>query len=60
MSNNNLKIVMNHDEQDILKKIEKISVVKQCPGCKQLSLSYKEGKIQCENCGYEEKIPSVR
>jgi len=51
---------MNHDEPNFNKKIGKFSVVQECPKCGQLALSFKESKIICSNCGYEEKIPTVR
>ena len=51
---------MNHDEPKFEKKIPKFSVVQKCPKCMQLSLSFKENKISCNNCGYEEKVPIIR
>ncbi len=52
-------IIMNHDEPQFEKKL-KFSVVEKCPRCGQLSLSFKESKICCSNCGYEEKVPTIR
>ena len=46
--------------KDVLKELEKINIVKRCPRCNGLSLTYTEGKIKCTDCGYEEKIPDIR
>ncbi|MBI2658865.1 hypothetical protein HYX05_02055 [Candidatus Woesearchaeota archaeon] len=51
---------MNHDEPEFEKKLRKFSVAKECPRCRQLALSYKNNKICCSSCGYEEDIPSLR
>ncbi|MBI2653297.1 hypothetical protein HYX02_00650 [Candidatus Woesearchaeota archaeon] len=51
--------MMNHDEPHFEKKLHKFSVVKKCPRCNKLSLSYKNGSVCCSSCGYEEKIPAV-
>jgi len=51
---------MNHDEPHFEKKLQRFSVVQKCPRCKKLSLSYKSGLICCENCGYEEKIATIK
>lgn len=51
---------MNHDEPDFEKRLQKFSVVKKCPKCGELALSYKEGLVICTNCGYEERVPSAR
>ena len=51
---------MSHDEPEFEKKLRKFSVAKQCPKCRQLALSYKNSKICCSSCGYEEDIPSIR
>ena len=51
---------MNHDEPNFNKKLQKFSVVKKCPGCNQLTLSFKNNSICCTNCGYEEKVPAIR
>ena len=51
---------MNHDEPDFENELKKFSVVKLCPKCKELSLSFKRGSLICENCGYMEKINTVR
>ena len=59
-SNNLTKIVMNHDEHEFEKKLQKFSVVKKCPQCKQLSLSFNGSLIICSNCGYEEQMPVMR
>ena len=59
-SNKTMIAVMNHDEPDFEKKLQRFSVVKECPKCRQLSLSFKENKISCSNCGYEEKVPTIR
>ncbi len=53
-------IGMNHDEPRFEKKLRKFSIVSQCPRCKQLALSYKNNKICCSNCGYEEDIATIR
>lgn len=51
---------MNHDEEFIKKKMEKFSVVKKCPKCGSLSLSYADGKIKCSECGFEQDLPKIR
>ncbi|MBI2652710.1 hypothetical protein HYX00_04560 [Candidatus Woesearchaeota archaeon] len=51
---------MDHDEQHFERKLQKFSVVQKCPRCKQLTLSYKNGAICCSNCGYEEKVQTIR
>ena len=38
--------------------IRKFSVVNQCQKCGELALSYKNGLVLCNNCGYSEKISS--
>ena len=53
-------LVMNHDEPEFEKELHKFSVVKICPSCKQLSLSFKDNKICCANCGYEEKVQTIK
>jgi len=47
---------MNHDG----KKIPRFSVVQECPKCGQLALSFKADKIICSNCGYEQKVPTIK
>ena len=47
---------MNHDDEYIKKKFEEFSVVKKCPKCGKLSLTYRNNAVYCENCGYEQKI----
>ncbi|MBI2657718.1 hypothetical protein HYX08_03410 [Candidatus Woesearchaeota archaeon] len=51
---------MNRGGPDFEKNLQKFSVVQECPRCRQLSLSFKQGMIICSNCGYEEKIPAIR
>jgi len=51
---------MNHDEPHFEKKMQKLSVAKKCPKCGQLSLSFKNNEVCCENCGYAEKVPAIR
>ena len=51
---------MNHDEPEFRKKLQKFSLVKQCPMCNQLALTFKNDAVYCSNCGYEEKVPSLR
>ena len=51
---------MNHDEPKFEEKLQKFSVVQECPRCRKLSLSFRENRILCSNCGYEEKIPAIR
>ncbi|MBI2558390.1 hypothetical protein HYW20_03630 [Candidatus Woesearchaeota archaeon] len=51
---------MNRDEPNFEKKLRKFSIVKQCPMCKQLSLSFKNNAVQCSNCGYEQQLPVTR
>ena len=50
---------MNHGN-GLKKKLQRFSVVQKCPRCGQLSLSFRENKICCSNCGYEERVPTVR
>ncbi|MBI2101254.1 hypothetical protein J4204_02075 [Candidatus Woesearchaeota archaeon] len=51
---------MNHDEERFEKKLKKFSVLKQCPRCRQLALAFEGNAVRCSNCGYEEKMPSLR
>ena len=51
---------MNHDEPNFDRKVQKFSVVQKCPRCGQISLSFKEKKIICSNCDYEQKVPTIR
>lgn len=51
---------MNHDGEFFRRKMQKLSVVKKCPRCGQLALKSKDGEISCENCGYSEKVPTLR
>jgi len=51
---------MDDDEPMFEKKLRKFSVVKECPRCKQLSLSFKNSSVYCENCGYEEQLPMMK
>lgn len=51
---------MNHDDKKFEKNVPKFSVVKECPKCGQLSLSFKSDKIICSSCGYEQSIPAIR
>ncbi|MDP3765277.1 MAG: hypothetical protein Q8R04_02085 [Nanoarchaeota archaeon] len=51
---------MDHDEPEFEKKLRKFSVIKECPKCKQLSLSFRSNSIYCTNCGYEEQLPAMR
>jgi ribosomal protein L37E len=51
---------MNHDEPEFEKKVPKFSVVRECPKCGQLSLSFREGKIICSNCGYGENVTAIK
>lgn len=53
-------IFMDHDEPEFEKKLRKFSVIKECPKCKQLSLSFRSNSIYCTNCGYEEQLPAMR
>ena len=50
---------MNHDEEHWRKQFEKFSVAKKCPKCGKLSLIYREGKIICSECGYEQNVAKV-
>lgn len=54
------KAIMNHDEPMFEKKLPRFSVVQKCPRCGHLSLSFKENKVSCSNCGYEQKISTIR
>ena len=45
---------------DIIKDVEKVKVLKRCPKCGGLSLTFTEGKIKCNDCGYEEKIADIK
>ncbi len=51
---------MNHDEEWLRKKFEKVSVVKKCPKCGSLSLTYKEGKLHCSECGFTQNVEKVK
>ena len=46
--------------EDWKKEFEKVTVLKRCPKCGGLSLSYIEGKIKCNDCGYEEMVPKIK
>ncbi|MBI2646873.1 hypothetical protein HYW99_00165 [Candidatus Woesearchaeota archaeon] len=50
---------MNHNEQEIEKKLHKFSVIKVCPKCRQLSLAYSRNSIYCSNCGFKEEMTKV-
>ncbi len=50
---------MNHDEEHFGKKLQRFSVVEQCPRCGKLSLSVKGNAIYCESCGYKQDLPSI-
>lgn len=50
---------MNHDEEHWKKQTEKFSLVKKCPKCGKLSLIYREGKIICSGCGFEQIVGKV-
>lgn len=50
---------MNHDEERFRKELEKFSLVKKCPRCGKLGLGYKEGKIICSECGFEQTVAKV-
>ncbi|MEK6892432.1 MAG: hypothetical protein AABX25_04555 [Nanoarchaeota archaeon] len=50
---------MNPDE-DEFEKLRKFSVVNECPRCGHLSLTFKNNMLHCANCGYAEKIPTLR
>ena len=52
-------VFMNNDEPDFEKKAQKFSVVEECPKCGHISLSFKENRLYCSNCGYDEKIPAL-
>ncbi len=45
---------------DIIKDVEKFKVVKRCPKCNGLGLTFNEGRIKCQNCGYEENIKVIQ
>ncbi|MBI2660572.1 hypothetical protein HYX07_05405 [Candidatus Woesearchaeota archaeon] len=49
---------MNYDEPKFDKKM--FSVVQECPKCGQLCLSYRQNKIICSNCGYEQSVPAIK
>jgi len=50
---------MNHDEEHWKKQLSKFSLVKKCPKCGKLSLNYREGKIICSECGFEQTVAKV-
>lgn len=50
---------MNHDEGHWKKQLEKFSLVKKCPKCGKLSLIYRENKIICSECGFEQTVAKV-
>jgi len=49
---------MNNDE-DWKKDFEKFKVVQKCPKCGQISLKFKEGKIKCSNCSFEQNVGEI-
>ena len=50
---------MNHDEEHFKKELEKFSLVKKCPKCGKLSLRFREDKLICSECGFEQNIGKV-
>lgn len=50
---------MNPDEEYWKKQIDNVSLVKKCPKCGKLSLGYREGKIMCSECGFEQTVAKV-
>jgi len=51
---------MNHDEPDFEKKFRKYSVAAACPRCQELTFAFRNNRMNCTNCGYEESIPTTR
>ena len=49
---------MNEDE-DFMKKFEKVDVLQRCPKCGKISLMFKEGKLMCVNCSYAVDVGSI-
>ena len=45
--------------QDWKRQIEKFRVVQKCPRCNELGLKYSQGKIKCDNCGFEQNIGEI-
>lgn len=45
---------------DIIKDIEEVKIVKRCPKCNGLGLTYSKGGVKCNDCGYEENIQDIR
>ncbi|MBL7054340.1 hypothetical protein ISS05_01115 [Candidatus Woesearchaeota archaeon] len=50
---------MNHDEEHWKKQTEKFSLAKICPKCGKLSLSYREDKLICSECDFEQTVAKV-
>lgn len=48
--------------KEIMNNIDMISPVKRCPKCNGLSLKYdkEQGRIYCEDCGFERFMPKVK
>ena len=46
--------------QDWKRQIEKFKVVQKCPRCGELGLKYSQGKIKCDNCGFEQNIGEIK
>lgn len=34
-------------------------IVKRCPKCNGLSLSYEKGRIRCNECGFEQAVADI-
>ncbi|MBS3097589.1 hypothetical protein J4209_02215 [Candidatus Woesearchaeota archaeon] len=52
---------MDHDGEGWKKELEKVKPVKRCPKCHGLALTFdiENGKICCEDCGYEETTSKI-
>ena len=47
------------EDEDFMKKFEKIDVLQRCPKCGKISLMYKEGKLECANCTYSHDVGTI-
>ena len=53
-------LLMNHEEEDWKRQIEKFKVVQKCPKCNEITLKFIEGKIKCSNCGFEQNVGEIK
>ena len=50
---------MNHDEEHFKKEINKFSFASKCPKCGKMSLIFREDKLICSECGFEQNKTKV-